>query len=224
MAERRMILEKIKEIRDADERPKPDRSTTRFDNPLGVFDRPATAPTPAPQPPPPEPQRRPEAALQLGESTTPSQPPSEGPQVSQPVAPSLPPEEIERRSRQLFEIAERIVMLRRAWVTNPFSFEIDQEAEAWLARLQQIASTMPREAAERALGKYSGYLDQPVRTVKRPQIPEQVQELLLPPSAPSGRSAEWKSELYWEVRSMKREPKPVRPVGYVPDGLQSWVS
>lgn len=219
LGERALILRRIKELREVERRstpaPEPPRIERRSVGVLGLIDRPVPSSQPNPQQP------QPAAPLRVPPQP---QPVGEEPRENQLVAHSPSPEEIERAGKQLVEIAERIVLLRRAFVTNPFSFEIDQEAEAYLARLQQIASTIPREAAEQALGQYRGYLDQKVRIVKRPQIPEQVQQLLLPPSAPSAPSAEWKTDLYFEVRSMKREPEPVRPVGYVPDGLQSLVS
>ena len=184
---------------------------------LGIFDR------PAPAPPGPPISDKTVAAPAKSEAPPNVPPQATGEEGKHSQELSLTPEETEARCKLLIDIAGRIVLLRSVWTTT-LAFEVDREAEAWLARLQQIASTMPREAAEQALGSHCGYLDQAVHTVARPQIAEQLQARLLPPSAPSTDPANIASDLYWYLVSPPPPRKPERPVGYVPDGLQSWVS
>lgn len=117
---------------------------------LGVFDRPkpsreATSDSSGPQP-------QHSAAIQSE-----LQPPREEPEVSaSPSAPSPPtPEEIERIGKQLLDIAERIVLLRSVWAST-LSTEVGREEKCWLAKLQELAKTIPRELAEQALGPHIG--------------------------------------------------------------------
>ncbi len=119
-------IEGLSQNRRSDDRPQPTSSYV-----LGVFDRPKPE-----RITPSSTQPQPRAAIPLREEhVAPSQPPSEEPEVIAPTpAPSLPSEEMERLSRQLVEIAERIALLRQVWATT-LAFEVDQEAEAWLARL-----------------------------------------------------------------------------------------
>lgn len=115
------------------------------------------------------------------------------------------------------------MLLGAVWA-NTLSFEVMREAEAWVKKLQEIAATMPREAAENALGSHVGLLTQPVQTIAKPQIPQDLQERVLPPSAPSGKYADTRSELYWWRVAPERPREPQHPPGYLPDGLQSLVS
>lgn len=143
--------------------------------------------------------------------------------MSCPPAPSLSPEELEAKSKLLADITDRVMLLRAVWATT-ISWEVAREIEAWIRKLQEVAATMPREAVEQALGPHVGLLTQPVQNIAKPQIPQDVQERVLPPSAPSGKYADTRSELYWWRVAPERPREPQRPPGYVPDGLQSLVS
>lgn len=143
--------------------------------------------------------------------------------MSCPPAPSLSPEELEAKTKLLADIADRIQLARAVWATT-ISWEVAREIEAWIKKLQEVAATMPHEAAVAALGPHTSLLTQPVQTIAKPQIPQDVQERVLPPSAPSGKYADTRSELYWWRFAPERPREPQRPVGYVPDGLQSLVS
>lgn len=205
-------IEELSPTRRSEDRPRPPSPYV-----LGVFDRPkpSTQPgstsSPQPQPQPVQP-------------GIPSQPrTSDEPQVNQPVAPSLPPEEIERRCKLLAEICGRINLLRSTWATT-LSREILCQVEAWIAKLQEIAASVPRDMAEQAVSPHVGFLTHSVQRIAPPQIPEAVQKRCLPPSAPGIDPGNLNSDLYWYLRSPSRPREPERPVGYVPDGLQSWVS
>ena len=189
-----------------------------------TFDRPVPAPD-VPRMAEPTAQRQrqvPDTAA--SSSSLPSTPePVAGEKGEPAVLLPLAPEEIERRCQFLSNIADRITLMRAVWATT-LSFEVAREIELWRAKLQQVAKTIPRELAERALGRHVGYLTHPVQNIVKPSIPERVQERVLPPSMPSGKYADVLSEVYWWQRAPERPRETEHPPGYIPDGLQSWVS
>lgn len=81
---------------------------------------------------------------------------------------------------------------------------------------------MPHEAAEHALASHVGFLTQPVQTIAKPQIPESVQERVLPPSMPRVSTRNVVSALYWFRIAPERPREPQHPPGYVPDNLVAW--
>lgn len=190
-----------------------------------TFDR----PVPTPEAPGRTPQQKPQRQRQVPDTAAPSSSPPSTPEAvagekGEPaVLLPLAPEEIERRSQFLSDIADRITLMRAVWATT-LSFEVAREIELWRAKLQQVAKTIPRELAERALGQHVGYLTRPVQNIVKPSIPERVQERVLPPSMPSGKYADVLSEVYWWQRAPERPRETEHPPGYIPDGLQSWVS
>ncbi len=198
--------------------PRKERQRTLSPYVLGVFDRPA---------PPPKSQSVPPKTAAPVQPPKRDLPPSIQPPTEEETkglqTPFLTPEQIEARCKLLADIADRVSLLRAVWATT-LSFEVSREAETWLQKLQELAAILPREVAERALGIHVGYLDQRVQVVARPQIPERVQEQALPPSMPNGRNADVVAELYWLQFAPPRQREPHHPPGYVPDGLQSWVS
>ena len=220
MSDRKAIEARIQELLSsrAPEKAKSERLSPYL---LGTFDRPAP-PLPRhsvadPRVPTPQPHNPNLPAV-------PSQPLTNG-EEGEPATNERPltPEEIEAKSKLIANIADRIMLLRAVWATT-LSREVACETEAWLKKLQDIAAEMPHEMAERALGPHVSFLTQPVQTISKPQISERLQERLLPPSMPSGRHSEVLSEFYWSRLSPEQPRQPEHPPGYVPDGLQSWIS
>ena len=211
--DRKAIEARIEELSPSP--PREDQPRTVSPYLLGVFDRPKPrSETTLTSPPQPQP-RTPDV---------PSQPPSEELEVvAPPPAPSLSAEEVERRCKLLTEICERINLLRSTWATT-LSREILRQVEAWTSKLQEVAATVPREMAERAVSPHQGFLTHPIQRIATPQISEAVQKRCLPPSAPGIDPGNLNADLYWYLRCPPRPREPERPVGYVPDGLQSWVS
>jgi hypothetical protein len=220
-SDRQAIQARIQELMSSAQ--KPSEAITRPLSPylLGTFDRPAPAPPSqgvsgpitAPQP---EPQK-------LASSQPPSEVNSGDSAREERPLPSVSPEEIESRCKLLADIADRIAWLRAFRAVN-LSFEVAREAENWLSKLQEIAGTIPKEEAERALGRHVGLLTQPVQAISRPQIPERLQERILAPSAPNSRNGEVMSEIYFHLHAYDRaEPQKQRPPNSVPGGLDQFI-
>ena len=139
------------------------------------------------------------------------------------VAPPLSAVEVDELVVQVREIADRIMRLRAFWART-LSPEVDREGELWLSRLQELAKKLPSEILELALGERVSLVTQPVRDVSKPQISTKVQQRLIAPSAPNLPQADTWSELYFAIHE-PRTPRPrTNPPGYIPDGLQGWVS
>jgi hypothetical protein len=101
--------------------------------------------------------------------------------------------------------------------------EVDEQAERCLARLQELAKKIPTDLAEVALGSNASLLTQKVGEVRKPQVSQDIQLTVLPPSAPSlDQSGAW-SDLYYAL-TQPRSPRPLQHApGYVPDGLQQFL-
>jgi hypothetical protein len=217
--DRRAIEARIEELLPSNQEPASRKAEPPSLYLLGTFDRPTPAqqsqsspqPTPEPQPSARDVPSKAAAQPHASEEQT---------EIAEPV---LAPEEIERRSQLLADITDRITLLRAVWATT-LSFDVAREIEAWLRKLQETATTVPKEAAERALGRHVGLLTTPVQTISKPQISEKIQELLLPPSAPSLDHADILSQVYWRRFARQQPREPEHPAGYIPDGLQSLVS
>ena len=216
--DRKAIEARIQELMSVQ---KADRPQTKTLSPylLGTFDRPTSAP-------PSQAVSEPSRSEPLLAPPIPSQPPAEvnleAPARPEPPVASLSPDEIERRCRLLAEIADRIVLLRALWATT-LSFEVTRDAEAWLSKLQEIARTIPEEAAERALGRHAGFLTQAVQPMTKPQIPEALQERLLPPSVPSDWNSAAITELYFTSCGHETNAERHRPANSLPDGLDQFI-
>lgn len=177
---------------------------------LGVWDKPAASSDPPPQ-----------------SEKIPAQPAPSGTEkeaaskeTEQPPHPDIEPAEAETLAHKIADLADRISFLRSYWART-LSPEIDRDAEACLARLHDLARSVPLDLAETALGSHVSLLSQKVRELKRPRIAEKMQLQILPPSAPSLDNGAW-AEVYYAFRNLS-PPPPEHPPGYIGDGLQQFL-
>lgn len=175
---------------------------------FGVFDR-------------PEPGKSEEAANPNQDTARNSAPDASEPSTQEPPQ-ARSRDELDSLAEKIVNIADRIRFLRSAWTTT-LSLEVDREAELWLARLHEVAKTLPREIVELLLEDRAYLIHQRARDFSKPSISRDVQLRVMAPSAPSVDLTGTMSEVYYAVHQA-RAPRPGHPPGYVPDGLQALVS
>jgi hypothetical protein len=210
-SERIEIERRLRELRGEQSDSSPSRPISPYL--LGVWDKPApTQPEPAP-----EPEARPDVPATSEKAVAEQASKAD----AAPTTQDLSPEEAESIAATIATLGERIVELRSFWART-LSLEVEQQAEACLTRLQQLATQIPRDLAEVALGSHASLLTQKTRDVKKPQVSQDIQLNVLPPSVPSLDVTGTWTDLYYAFAN-PRQPRPQHPAGYVPDGLQQFL-
>jgi hypothetical protein len=136
-----------------------------------------------------------------------------------------PSESAENVTAKIMDIIDRFFWLKAFWATT-LSPEVDREIEAWRARVQRLAAKLKiidPGAHDLAFAGNENLLA-PLRDMRKPTIPESLQQSLIAPSAPNMRDASWRSDIYWAIYEPPVIRKPPLPEGHLPDGLQSFIS
>jgi hypothetical protein len=210
-SERTQIERRLRELQGESGEPIPSQAISPYL--LGVWDKPTRLPDV-----PTEPATEPKARAENQEKVAEQKPEPD----AVPTIQELSPEQAETVAQTIVALAERIEHLRSFWART-LSLEIAQQAERCLARLQELATQIPRDLAEVALGSHASLLTQKVRNVRKQQVSENIQVTVLPPSAPSlDQSGKW-SDLYYALNQPRFPRQPQHPPSYVPDGLQQFL-
>ncbi len=218
--EKKQILAQIEALEPKSKSPEPEYRPSP-DTPFGLIDRPApradtdddkakSSSTPESSPAPSLAQSTPLEELKAEE-------PKPGPQLSA--------IEINELARQISDIADRIIWLRAYWSTT-LSDSVAREESAWHARLLELAGKLKAvapDALEAAMDGQDYLLSQPVRECRKKSIATQVQERVMPSSAPSSMAAQINSDFYAMLERAHRPVIEQRNPNHLADGLDQFL-
>ncbi len=143
----------------------------------------------------------------------------------EPADPAADPAVVEDLVAEVKATVDHVLFLKAVWATS-LSQDVGRQIEAWLRKLQNLASKLRalagNELVEETMAGHVYLLSSLVRNLSR-YIPQQLQESILPPSVPNSATP-WNADVYWMIREPRRTPEPERPAGYVADGLQNLVA
>jgi hypothetical protein len=116
--------------------------------------------------------------------------------------------EIDALAKLVTDVADRIIWLRSYWAVT-LSVEVECEAEAWLARLHELAAKLSLIAPDKLDEAVKGYeylLTQAVRTIPKPQIDEKTQQRYMSPSAPNFFEAQLWFDVFYSYEPLAPRP------------------